>query len=86
MAEKNPLAEMIEAACEAALKKALNIGDISPRRLLTVSEAAVYLALSEREIYNMIAAKELAAIRHGRRLMVDIQDIEAWIATKKHAA
>jgi hypothetical protein len=30
----------------------MNISDVSPLRLLTVQEAAVYLALSEREIYK----------------------------------
>ncbi len=62
-----------------------NIGDISPRRLMTVQEGAVYLALSEREIYNMLANKELTGVRHGRRLMLDIRDLEDWIAAHKAA-
>ena len=61
----------------------MNISDISSRRLLTVQEAAVYLALSEREVYNMLANKDLNRVRHGRRLMVDIRDLEEWIAGHK---
>jgi excisionase family DNA binding protein len=45
----------------------------------------VYLALSEREIYNMIANKDLSGVRHGRRLMLDIRDLDVWIATHKAA-
>ena len=79
----DPLSQMIETACEAAIKRAMRIGDISPRRLLTAQEAAVYLALSEREVYNMIANKDLIGIRHGRRVMIDLRDIENWIESNK---
>jgi hypothetical protein len=66
---------MIRLACEDAIKTALNIGDISPRRLLSVGQTATYLCLSEREIYNMLSTKELTGVRHGKRLMVDIRAI-----------
>jgi excisionase family DNA binding protein len=59
---------------------------LAPRRLLSAHEAAVYLALSEREIYNMIATKVLRGVRHGRRVMIDIRDIEQWIESKKAEA
>lgn len=86
MSTVNPLSEMIEAACEAAIRRALNIsGDISPRRLMTVAEVAMYLTLSEREIYTMLANKELAGVRHGRRTMIDIRDLDEWIAVHKAA-
>jgi excisionase family DNA binding protein len=85
MSTSDPLSEMIEAACETAIKKALNIADVSPRRLVTVQEAAIYLTLSEREIYNMIATKEIAGVRHGRRTMLDIRDLDQWIAAHKAA-
>jgi excisionase family DNA binding protein len=61
----------------------MNISDVSPRRLLTVQEASVYVALSEREIYNTIANKELPGVRHGRRLMIDLRDLEHWIESNK---
>jgi excisionase family DNA binding protein len=85
MSTADPLSQMIEEACESAIKRAMNISDVSPRRLMSVQEAAVYLALSEREIYNMIANKELSGVRHGRRLMLDIRDLDAWIAMHKAA-
>lgn len=51
--------------------------------LLTIAEAAVYLSISEREIYNMLGNKELVAVRHGRRVMLDIRDLEAWVEANK---
>ena len=83
MTRTDPLSEMIEAACESAIKRAMNISDVSPRRLLTVQQTAVYLALSEREIYNMITNKELIGVRHGRRIMIDMRDLESWIDYRK---
>jgi excisionase family DNA binding protein len=79
----DPLSVMIKAACQAAIKEALKISDLSPRRLLNVEETAGYLSLSEREVYNMISNKYLASVRHGRRLMVDIRDLEEWISSHK---
>lgn len=85
MSSTDTFAEMIRAACHAAIKDVMNISDISPRRLMTAQEAAVYLALSEREIYNMLANKELTGVRHGRRLMLDIRDLDLWISAHKAA-
>ena len=81
----DPFSQMIATACEAAIKRVLNISDISPRRLLTVAESAVYLAISERETYNMLANKELVGVRHGRRIMLDIRDLDEWIEANKSA-
>jgi len=77
------LARLIEAACEAAIKRVMRISDISPRRLLTTKEAAAYLTLSEREIYNIIASRQVSPVRHGKRLMLDIHDLEGWITVRK---
>jgi excisionase family DNA binding protein len=83
--EANPLRQMTRTACEDAVKLALNITDISPRRLLSIEETARYLNLCEREVYNLIAAKEIAGVRHGRRLMMDIRDLEERITIHKAA-
>lgn len=85
MAGTDAFSEIIKAACQAAIKEAMNINDLSPRRLMTAQEASIYLALSEREIYNMVANKELQGVRHGRRLMLDIRDLESWISLNKAA-
>lgn len=66
-----------------ALKRILKISDISPRRLLTAKETAAYLSLSECQIYNMVANRGLVGVRRGRRIMIDIRDLEQWIASNK---
>jgi excisionase family DNA binding protein len=83
--QANPLSEMIETACEAAIKRVMRISDVLQRRLLTTKEAAIYLTLCEREIYNMIANRQLAPVRHGKRLMIDIRDLDEWITNHKGA-
>ena len=79
------LSQLVEAACGAAIRKALNITDIRPRRLMTIKETSAYLAISEREVYNMLATNEIVGVRHGRRVMIDLRDLETWIAAHKAA-
>ena len=76
---------MIQQAVEAGLQKILNA--VPPgRRLLSAEDAATYLSLSKREIYNMMATRELDPITHGRRKMLDIVDLDKWINRNKLAA
>jgi excisionase family DNA binding protein len=82
-AANDPFSQIIRAACEDAIKGILKISDISPRRLLSVEETATYLNLCEREIYSLISSKELVGVRHGRRQMLDIRDLESWIDDRK---
>jgi hypothetical protein len=45
-------------------------------------------ALGERsfsEIYNMLSNRELTGVRHGRRLLLDIEDLQQWIVANKAA-
>jgi excisionase family DNA binding protein len=74
---------IIEQAVESGVRKALNLSEATNRRLLTITEGATYLALSKREIYNMIATGDLPAVTHGRRKMLDIHDLEEWIRRNK---
>jgi excisionase family DNA binding protein len=79
------ISEVIERAVEAGVRKALNVSDATNRRLLSIVEGSVYLSLSKRELYNMIAAGELRAVAHGRRRMLDIRDLDEWITLNKVA-
>jgi excisionase family DNA binding protein len=76
---------VIEQAVETAVRKALNISVATNRRLFSIEEGAAYLSLSKREVYSMIAARELPAVTHGRRKMLDIGDLDRWIAQNKTA-
>jgi excisionase family DNA binding protein len=81
----DPFTQLVAAACEMAVKRVLNISDISPRRLLSVEETSTYLNLSIAEIYSMLSNNELVGVRHGKRVMVDIRDLEAWIDAHRAA-
>lgn len=76
MITSNPLAEMIKAACLEAIREAMNTEE---RPLMTVKEASLALALSRREVYNMVENKELPAVRRGRRVMIIRKGMAAWI-------
>jgi excisionase family DNA binding protein len=77
------LGQVIEQAVESAIRRALNVNEATKRRLLSVEEAAVYLSLSKREIYNMIASDQLRVVTRGRRKMLDIRDLDEWIERNK---
>ena len=74
---------LIERAVEAGVRKALNVNEVINRRLLSIDESAIYLSLSKRELYNMLAAGELPAVKHGRRTLLDIQSLNEWIEHAK---
>ena len=77
------LGEVIERAVESGFRRALNIHESTSTRLYTVKQAAAYLALSTREIYNMIESGELSLVKHGRRNMLDKRDLDIWIEQNK---
>jgi excisionase family DNA binding protein len=77
--------QIIQQAVVAGMRTALNISEATNRRLLSVEETALYLSLSEREIYNMGATRELLAVKHGRRTMFDLRDLDRWIELNKAA-
>ena len=68
---------------EQAVRRALNVHDATQRRLLSIADAATYLSLSKSEIYNMLASHELESVEHGKRRLIDIRDLEAWIERNK---
>lgn len=52
-------------------------------RLLSVVDAARYLGRSTWAIYRMVGAREIAVVRDGKRVLLDVRDLEAWIARHK---
>jgi excisionase family DNA binding protein len=75
--------QVITDAVKVAVREVLNISPATNRRLLSAQDAATYLSLSKREVYNMIANRQLAAVTHGRRKMLDIRDLDEWIQRNK---
>jgi hypothetical protein len=77
------ISQVIRGAVAEAVREALNISEATNRRLLSIAETAVFLSLSEREVHNMISSRELVAVTHGRRKMLDIRDLDLWIERNK---
>lgn len=61
----------------------LPMSSSKPFRLLTISEAAEYLAISERSVKRLIARGDLPCIRVGSALRFAFADLEAFIARNR---
>jgi excisionase family DNA binding protein len=53
------------------------------QRLLTINEAGTYLALGPWRVRSLIYRGELPFIRLGRRLLVGLKDLDAYINSKR---
>jgi excisionase family DNA binding protein len=55
-------------------------------RLLSIRDAATYLACSKRSVETMVAACEIPTVRRGGHPRIDIRDLDAWIEKHKTEA
>ncbi len=53
-----------------------------PRLLLTLKEASVTLAISERKMWGMIASGEIPHVRLGRCLRIPADDLQCWVTSQ----
>ena len=53
------------------------------RRLLTLNEAGTYIGLSHWRVRSLIYSGQLAYVRMGRRILIDLSDLDALIDSKK---
>ena len=60
-----------------------NGGGRLEKRLYSVKEAAIYLGLSAWSIRGLIWNGQLSTVRMGRRVLLDIQDLDRWIEVNK---
>jgi len=51
--------------------------------LLSLSEAAAALAISERKLWGMTAKREIPRVRLGRCVRYSVKDLERWIDEHK---
>jgi len=56
---------------------------MAEQRLFSIEEAAVYLGISPRSIRTFIAAARLPAIRLGRRVLLDKEQLDQWISSQE---
>lgn len=53
------------------------------KRLYRIDEAAEYLGRSSWSVRRLIWGGELPSVRHGRRVHVDVRDMDAFIDRNK---
>ena len=53
------------------------------QRLFSIEEAAAYLGISPRSVRTFIAASRLPTIRLGRRVLLDREQLDKWIASQE---
>jgi excisionase family DNA binding protein len=56
---------------------------IIPKRLYSINEAAVYLGRSVWAIREMLWAGKIPFVKDGRRMLLDIRDMDTWIESSK---
>jgi excisionase family DNA binding protein len=54
-----------------------------PKRLYSIKEAAFYLGRGVCALREMLWAKKLPYIKDGRRILLDINDMNAWVEKNK---
>ena len=55
-------------------------------RLLSIDQAAVYLGRSKASVQHLIAQRRIPIVREGRRIFLDIRELDAWIAANTEPA
>jgi excisionase family DNA binding protein len=73
------LANKIREAVRAAIEEWRPVQS----RLLTIKEAAEYLKISERTMKTLLAKGVIRKVPCGRRVMLDIRDLDQWIEDNK---
>jgi excisionase family DNA binding protein len=48
-------------------------------RLLTVEQAAMYIGRTKEALQHMTATRKIPVVRDGRRVFVDIRELDRWI-------
>lgn len=64
-------------------KKTGKSSDRENKRLYSINEAAVYLGRSVWAVREMLWAGKMPHIKDGKRILVDIEDMDRWIDKSK---
>ena len=57
--------------------------DVLPPRLLSYEAATRYLSLSYWTVRHMVVEGVIPHIKSGKRVLIDVQDLDKWIAKSK---
>jgi len=66
-----------------AARVAARLSQSEEPRLLTVKEAAVYIARTEKALWHMIGGGKVSVVREGTRVHLDRADLDRWIEMRK---
>lgn len=58
-------------------------GSALPRRLCSLADAARYLAVSDWTVRQMVWRGDLPHIKTGKRILLDLRDLDGWIDREK---
>ncbi len=56
---------------------------VLPRRLCSLTDAARYLAVSDWTVRQMVWRGDLPHIKTGKRILIDLKDLDGWIEREK---
>lgn len=54
-----------------------------PKRLFNIEEAAIYLGRTSCALREMLWAGKLPYVKDGKRILLDIHDMDIWIERSK---
>jgi len=79
-----PMAQPVDIADPNRRARDRQSPDVAfPCRLCSIQEAATYLAVSDWTVRRMVWTGALPHIRRGRRILLDLRDLDAWIDRAK---
>ncbi|WP_296458640.1 helix-turn-helix domain-containing protein [Rubinisphaera sp.] len=61
----------------------ISVSTTEQSRLLNTRQAAAYLGLCERKIWQMSKDGDFPSVRAGKSLRFDVQDLDSWIENQK---
>lgn len=79
----NPLADMIKDAVREVFAESIKTTDLRAQRLVDPEQAAEYIHVSRAKIYEMLKDGELPVVKSGRSTLIDKDDLDLWIRTRK---
>ena len=77
------VAEITAQVLASTQARARPSGERVEARLLTVKEAAQYLARSEQAIRHLVFQRDLPVVRSGRNVRLDRRDLDRWIENSR---
>ena len=72
----------LEQVVETIVRK-ISASAAMDRRLRSVEEAAEYIGLCKRVVWDMIANHQLPIVKHGKRTLIDTRDLDEWVERNK---